>query len=426
MPRVPSATWLAMMLCTGAFALVLDGSPIVGAEPAVANPPAQRVSASGPRLPEIDVSGAPDGIVPLPDDVDDVFKVFDRYTKVIAPNGKPIHILVEPGYTDRQVVYARKVLVNHLTDLRGSKYGADKAAIANSMADSNAILVLFYSTETMRRPAAREYFRSGVNTQDLREYETIIEGSAGYMDQDDPTRDASYEEILHLVQGYGIEPADRLLADTLQSALVSAQAGDIYLLAHDESYEYFICALEAYYDMWRHDPGGNGIREAEYVPISRVSLAEVDPTMYEVIEEFFGEFWMYTAEIASEFEGTFSLTFDDAHRRPRLEPDRQRGGQFAIRQQRRQHDRAARRVRRGRRRHRQRHGRVLGAVRRLCHSQRRRQNTRRRSQVRSGRQQRDHGHRVPEVRRPHHRHVGALDMASCRRNRTHHSSTTAC
>ena len=112
-------------------------------------------------------------------------------------------------------------------------------------------------------------------------------------------------------QGYGIEPADRLLADTLQNALVAAEAGDIYMLDDDESFEYFICALEAYYDMWRHDPGGNGIREAEYVPISRVALADVDPTMYEVIEQFFGEFWMYSAEIAGEFEGTFSLTFDE-------------------------------------------------------------------------------------------------------------------
>jgi len=311
MLAIPTAKRLAVMLCTGAFALALGGSPILVAEPAATNAPAQRIRTSGPTLPDIDVSGAPDGIVPLPDDVDDVFKVFDRYTKIIAPNGKPIHILVEPGYIDRQVVYARKVLINHLTDLRGSTYGSDKTAIANSMADNNAILVLFYSTETMRRPAAREYFRSGVNTQDLREYETLIEGSAGYMDQDDPTRDASYEEILHFVQAYGIEPADRPLADVLQNALVAAMAGDIYLLDHDESFEYFICALEAYYDMWRHDPGGNGIREAEYVPISRVSLAEVDPTMYEVIEEFFGEFWMYTAEIATEFEGTFSLTFDE-------------------------------------------------------------------------------------------------------------------
>ena len=302
------ATVLRAALLLAAFAVSL----LSNANAAATQPAPQRIQTAGPRLPDIDVSGAANGIVPLPDDVDDVFKVFDRYAKVIAPNGKPIHILVEPGYTDRQVVYARKVLINHLTDLRGSKYGADKSAIADSMADNNAILVLFYGTETMRRPAAREYFRSGVNTQDLREYETIIEGSAGYMDQDDPTRDASYEEILHFVQGYGIEPVDRPLADTLQNALVAAQATNIYMLDYDESHEYFICALEAYYDMWRHDPGGNGIREEEYVPISRVTLAEVDPTMYEVIEEFFGEFWMYTAEIASEFEGTFSLTFDEA------------------------------------------------------------------------------------------------------------------
>lgn len=311
MSKLLTAGPLTLGLLSGAIVLALGGDLILAAEPSSATP-VQRISRSGPTLPDIDISGAANGIVPLPDDVDDVFKVFDRYTKVIAPNGKPIHILVEPGYTDRQVVYARKVLINHLTDLRGSKYGSDKSATANSMADNNAILVLFYSTQSMRSPVAREYFRAGVNTQDLREYETIIEGSPGYMDQDDPTRDASYEEILHFVQGYGIEPADRVLADVIDNALRAAQAGNIYLLQYDESYEYFICALEAYYDIWRHDPTGTGIREEEYVPISRVTLGQADPTMYEVIEGFFGEFWMYTAEIASEFEGTFSLTFDEA------------------------------------------------------------------------------------------------------------------
>ena len=59
-------------------------------------------------LPEnIDISGSANGIVPIPKNVDPVFKVFDRYTKIVAPNGRPIHIVVEPGYSNRQVIYAR-------------------------------------------------------------------------------------------------------------------------------------------------------------------------------------------------------------------------------------------------------------------------------------------------------------------------------
>ena len=82
----------------------------------------------------IDVSKSSNGIVNLPENVDVIFKDFDRYTKINAPNGKPIHIVVEPGYSNQQVIYARKVLINHLTNLPGTKYGHDKTTIANTKA----------------------------------------------------------------------------------------------------------------------------------------------------------------------------------------------------------------------------------------------------------------------------------------------------
>ena len=269
-------------------------------------------SAQGPpALPDIDISQSPNGIVPMPDNVDEVFKIFDRYTKVLTPNGNPIHIVAEKGYTDEQVVYARKILKNHLTDVPGSLYGSDKSAIANAMADNQAILTLFYSEETMRTEKAREFFRSGVNAQDLRAYETILEGTPEYMDKNDPVRDASYEEILHLIQDYGINHAAPVLTEKLWAAYRDALAKGLYTIEDTETNEYFICGLEAHFDIWRHDPSGDGTREGEYVPITRQELREKDPAMYEIIEEFFGKTWLYTADIDSDFEGTFSLSYDD-------------------------------------------------------------------------------------------------------------------
>ena len=256
---------------------------------------------------DVDVSGSPTGIVAMPAGVDQVFSVFDRYTKVLAPNGKPIHIVVEPGYADRQVVYARKVLVNHLTNIPGSAYGVDKTTVANSIANMGAILFLFKDTETFERHI-RLLAEKGVRGQDLRAYETILEGTPGYMAQKDPRRDASYEEIMHFVQGYGIEPAHPTLSQALMRALRDAQARDLYLLPHDESFEYFICGFEAYYDMWAHDPEGDGTRENEYVPVSQERLRVVDPQMHEIVEGFMGTHWLYTAEVVPEYEGTFSLT----------------------------------------------------------------------------------------------------------------------
>ena len=60
-----------------------------------------------PSLPDIDTSTSDNGVVPLPRTVDEAYHVFSRYTKVVTPNGKPIHIVGEDGYSDEQMVYAR-------------------------------------------------------------------------------------------------------------------------------------------------------------------------------------------------------------------------------------------------------------------------------------------------------------------------------
>ena len=260
---------------------------------------------------DIDISKSSNGIVMMPNNVDKIFKDFDRYTKINAPNGKPIHIVVEPGYNDRQVIYARKVLINHLTNLPGTKYGHDKTTIANAMANNQSILFLFKDTNSFRgwfRNIERKGFE--VNGQDLRAYETILEGTDGYMAQKNPTRDASYEEIMHFVQQWGIEQAHPTLSQDLFDAFWDARAKNIYLLDYDETHEYFICGFEAYYDMWAHDPENDGTRESEYVPISNASLKVNDPKMYNIVEQFMGKHWMYMAEIAKEYNGTFSLSKD--------------------------------------------------------------------------------------------------------------------
>ena len=260
---------------------------------------------------DIDISKSSNGIVMMPNNVDKIFKDFDRYTKINAPNGKPIHIVVEPGYNDRQVIYARKVLINHLTNLPGTKYGHDKTTIANAMANNQSILFLFKDTNSFRgwfRNIERKGFE--VNGQDLRAYETILEGTDGYMAQKNPTRDASYEEIMHVVQQWGIEQAHPTLSQDLFDAFWDARAKNIYLLNYDETHEYFICGFEAYYDMWAHDPENDGTRESEYVPISNASLKVNDPKMYNIVEQFMGKHWMYMAEIAKEYNGTFSLSKD--------------------------------------------------------------------------------------------------------------------
>ena len=72
-------------------------------------------------LPEIDISGSPDGVVPLPENTPSVFTdVFSKYTKLVAPNGKPIHLIAQAGWADDPVVKARNVLACILTEDPGS------------------------------------------------------------------------------------------------------------------------------------------------------------------------------------------------------------------------------------------------------------------------------------------------------------------
>ena len=73
-------------------------------------------------MPDIDVSLSKDGIVRLPDNVPGVFKkYFVKYTKILSPNGKPIHILAQDGWTNDQIKHGRNVLEHILEDAENSK-----------------------------------------------------------------------------------------------------------------------------------------------------------------------------------------------------------------------------------------------------------------------------------------------------------------
>ena len=67
---------------------------------------------------------------------------FDRYAEVLAPNGEPIKIFAAPGVADEMVIRARNVLRFFLTDVPGTRFGADKRAVANAMANHGATLML--------------------------------------------------------------------------------------------------------------------------------------------------------------------------------------------------------------------------------------------------------------------------------------------
>jgi hypothetical protein len=207
--------------------------------------------------------------------------------------------------------------MNHLTDVPGSLYGADKTEVANLMANRNAVLSLSSRQRIRNDAALKAYRESGIVSQGLGDREVIIEGTDEYM-RDNPRRDASYEEIMHFVHDQGILPLRAPMQRALYRALDKALETDTYnpdpdLPMCSFTQEYLIMGIEAYFGLWQHDPGGDGWASGgEYKYITREDFKKGDPDLCAIIEGYLFPYWAYTAKIASEFDGTFSMTYDNA------------------------------------------------------------------------------------------------------------------
>ena len=274
-------------------------------------------------LPDIDISDSSLGIVPLPENTPSLFTdVFSKYTKIMAPNGKPIHFLIQDAWSDDKILKARNVMEHFLADCPDSKYGRKKAAVANAMADRKATMTL-YNTSADARNSTFDRDATDLTTQSLWENETTAEGSEDYMNH--ITRDAAYEEVLHLVQRRGI--MNTLPEFQKEIAAAHAAYRDAGKYTPDESHnvpnEYFAQQLDVYLDLWVVQPKkweGRDLRPGEMpegtahwgqnVANSRNRLLEVDPVGYGLVTDYFHSFLTYTPLLPLDFKGTFSIEFN--------------------------------------------------------------------------------------------------------------------
>jgi hypothetical protein len=315
--------WTTIFLIFGLFVFVSCGKQNNDTQEA------ETVRADRVTLPDIDISRSPNGIVPLPENVPLVIRdVFVKYTKIYAPNGKPIHILAQDGWTDDQIKKGRNVLEFILTDFPGSEYGDDKSAIANAMSDRKATMV-FFNTEPDLRKAFQGPLRGAtdLSMQDLRANECPAEGDDDYMNH--ITRDASFEEIWHLVHDYGVKQVHpEMIAEMRKANDLAAEKG-WRAWPEDEPdehpNEYMGVLIDNYYDLWTvrpklyegRDIAPEDVPEGQshfgrYFAGSRTRMREHDPAGYALMEKFFPPFLTYTSELPEYFDGTFSLTFDES------------------------------------------------------------------------------------------------------------------
>lgn len=257
------------------------------------------------------------GINKLPETSTALYKTtFCKYLELATPNGKSIGFYAQQEVSDDKLIRAQRILKFYLQG---------KDAVANHMANNNAHMMLLKGADgDIELP-------EGLQGQPLYEKEMITEGSVGYLSSDfDTYRDASFEEILHLMHDYGIgttsQPgADMIFSQQVKAAQENAMAQSLWPTSNADantlrwieelrtegslSQEYLASVLDSYYGLWQAfaEPGGMW---GFYIAKSRADVQNQDPLGYAVMQAFFQPHLTYMARIDAEFNGTFSLQLD--------------------------------------------------------------------------------------------------------------------
>lgn len=255
----------------------------------------------------------------------DYNKYYAKYIDYIAPNGKVIKLIAADKVTDEQLLKAYNILSFYLTNTKNY----DKTAIANSMADNGAVLNLPNGADGDGNTPDE-----ALMGQPLYQMELPVAGSKWYQENDYEHRDASYEEIFHMVHDYGIgttqNPAAMPeLSQKIKAGMDLALPKDkndwgkkgIWGLGSSEwlielakegslEQEYIVSGIDSFLGLWasytESDKGMWGI----YIPKTRANVKKIDKPAYDIITSFIGDNLTYMERIAPEFNGTFKMYLD--------------------------------------------------------------------------------------------------------------------
>ena len=225
----------------------------------------------------------------------------------------------------------------------GQTYGYDgamgnqavKQSVANVMADRESVLVYTNVTEapeSVYRPLGSFLMAA----QGLGADESPLPGSPAWMNNS--IRDASYEEIFHLMHFQGIGRQSTTLADLhnalFRPAAVAAWGGssgagiwhpdqgtyDEWLNEQNSDQgdasgipggslyqEYIISVLDVYYGLWGHASVGF---DGEYDPSTRADVIAQDAAGVQAIRAYLPDMLTYEEKLDPAFNGTFQLFFD--------------------------------------------------------------------------------------------------------------------
>ncbi len=217
-----------------------------------------------------------------------------------------------------------------MTNYPGSKYGADKSAVANKMAENKAILCLLNGQDDGSNPVGNK-----VTGQSLYQNEIQVEGHYWYMNQNYEHRDATFEEILHFVHDNGIGVDDNgkpsaigalpAYQSEIRAAQKNALSNNLWAIGQNDwikeltaenslSQEYLASVVDCYYGLWGawKESSTHGMW-GFYVGKTREDLETDDPMGYDLMNnKFFQPYLTYNARIDASLNGNFSLKFDSS------------------------------------------------------------------------------------------------------------------
>jgi len=281
-------------------------------------------------------SGVDFGIQPVPNQFADSYgKIFCKYTEVTAPDGGAIRLFAQREVSNEQMLYARGVLEFYLEDVPGSPHGSDKTAISNKMVENDATLLLLKGHDGEFEIFEDESMWGVINGQPLYEDEIAAPGSVWYVDNVyEGHRDATFEEILHLVHDNGIgidfEGAPPGAAPEFQKEIRAAQINALEIdktWAQDErvadwleeireegslTQEYLASVIDSHYGLWGAFEEREGGMWGFYDAQTREEIADEDPMGYALMEAFFNPYLTFDARIDPSFDGVFVMEFDES------------------------------------------------------------------------------------------------------------------
>lgn len=251
-------------------------------------------------------------------------KFYSKYIDYKAPNSKPIRLLAMDKVTDEQLLYAYHMLSFYLK----SNDKIDKTAIANRMSETATTLIIPNGADRDGKTPLKAMMLG----QNLNQMEIANVGSKWYIDCDYEHRDASFEEIFHMVHDYGIGTTQnpgadpeisKIIADGKNNALPANESewgkkglwglnsvNWLKELSEEGSVEqeYIVSVIDSYYGLWEPWMDGEGGMWGIYCAKNRNEITAKDPIGKAALESFLPQNITQMMRIDPSFDGEFAMT----------------------------------------------------------------------------------------------------------------------